>query len=137
MAATATWPSAKPISRTTFLTLPWSDPRYERPPGRCHGRSHRNTTRGGFLMTADSPLAEHGATHVVLNQVPPFEDVNLFATNAALRDAVKFNAPGLATDALSALGAQAGSRAMQQHARLANLHPPTLHSHDRFGNRID
>ena len=26
---------------------------------------------------------------------------------------------------------------MQQHARLANLHPPTLHSHDRFGNRID
>ncbi|MEP6505755.1 MAG: acyl-CoA dehydrogenase family protein, partial [Betaproteobacteria bacterium] len=88
-------------------------------------------------MNTDSPLAEHGATHVVLNQVPPFEDVNLFETNAALRDAVSFNAPGLATDALSALGVQAGSAAMQRHARLANLHAPTLHSHDRFGHRID
>ena len=85
-------------------------------------------------MTA-SPL--QGATHVVLNQVPPFLDVNLFETNAALRDAVSFNQPGLATDALSALGRLAGSGEMQRHARLANLHAPTLHSHDRFGHRID
>ena len=85
-------------------------------------------------MTAPAP---HGATHAVLNQVPPFEDVNLFETNAALRDAVKFNAPSLAAGALSELGALAGSAEMQRHARLANLHAPTLHSHDRFGNRID
>jgi putative acyl-CoA dehydrogenase len=76
-------------------------------------------------------------THVVLNQVPPFEDVNLFETNAALRDALEVNQPGLATGSLAALGALAGSAAMQRHARLANLHGPTLHSHDRFGNRID
>jgi putative acyl-CoA dehydrogenase len=81
--------------------------------------------------------ALHGATHEVLNQVPPFEDVALFDTDAALRDAVAFNDPGLATDGLSALGRLAGSATMQQHARLANLHSPTLHSHDRFGNRID
>ena len=85
-------------------------------------------------MTSD-PL--HAATHAVLNQVPPFENVNLFETNAALRDAVKFNAPALATDSLSALGTLAGSAEMQRHARLANLHVPTLHSHDRFGHRID
>lgn len=85
-------------------------------------------------MTVESA---HGATHAVLNQVPPFEDVNLFETNAALRDAVKFNQPGLATDALSSLGRMAGSAGMQRHARLANIHGPTLHSHDRFGNRID
>ncbi len=85
-------------------------------------------------MTADSL---HGATHVVLNQVPPFENFNLFETNAALRDAVKLNAPSLAAGALSELGALAGSAHMQRHARLANLHSPTLHSHDRFGNRID
>ena len=78
-----------------------------------------------------------GATHAVLNQVPPFEDVNLFETNAALRDAVTFNDPALAPDSLSMLGALAGSATMQQHARLANLHKPTLHSHDRFGHRID
>ena len=85
-------------------------------------------------MTATS---SHGATHVVLNQVPPFEDVNLFETNAALRDAVRFNDPGLRPDSLAALGALAGSAAMQQHARLANVHAPTLHTHDRFGHRID
>ncbi len=85
-------------------------------------------------MTA---VSLQGATHVVLNQVPPFEDVNLFETNAALRDAVKFNDPALATGALSELGALAGSADMQRHARLANVNPPALHSHDRFGHRID
>ena len=85
-------------------------------------------------MTVESA---HGATHVVLNQVPPFEDVNLFETNAALRDAVEFNQPALATDSLSALGRLAGSGEMQRHARLANIHTPALHSHDRFGHRID
>lgn len=79
----------------------------------------------------------HGATHVVLNQVPPFEDVNLFETNAALRDAVRFNDPALVPDSLEMLGALAGSASMQQHARLANVHAPTLHSHDRCGHRID
>ncbi|MFL6677380.1 MAG: DNA alkylation response protein, partial [Burkholderiaceae bacterium] len=85
-------------------------------------------------MTTENPL---GATHVVLNQVPPYEDVNLFETNAALRDAVKFNGPSLATGGLSELGGLAGSADMQRHARLANLHAPVLHAHDRFGHRID
>ena len=79
----------------------------------------------------------HAATHVVLNQVPPLEDVNLFETNAALRDALKFNAPTLATDSLATLGALAGSAHMQRHARLANVNGPTLHTHDRVGHRID
>ena len=30
-----------------------------------------------------------------------------------------------------------GSAEMQTHARLANIHTPQLHSHDRFGRRID
>jgi putative acyl-CoA dehydrogenase len=77
------------------------------------------------------------ATHAVVNQVPPFEDVNLFETDAALRDALRLNQPALATQSLSALGALAGSASMQQHARLANLHAPTLHTHDRVGRRID
>ncbi|HEY8973222.1 MAG TPA: acyl-CoA dehydrogenase family protein [Burkholderiaceae bacterium] len=79
----------------------------------------------------------HGATHAVLNQVPPYEDVNLYEANAALRDAVRFNQPSLAADGLSALGKVAGSAGMQRHARLANLHTPVLHAHDRFGHRID
>ena len=64
-------------------------------------------------------------------------DYNLFETNRPLRDALKFNAPRLDTAPLQALGALAGSAAMQAHARLANTHTPQLHTHDRFGHRID
>ena len=72
-------------------------------------------------------------THEVFNQPEPLVDINLFETNRPLRDALKFNAPELDTAPLRELGALAGSAAMQAHARLANIHPPQLHSHDRFG----
>jgi putative acyl-CoA dehydrogenase len=80
------------------------------------------------------------ATHEVANQSTPWADVNLFDTHRALQDALRFH--GALADpadaaALSALGAEAGSAAMQQHARLANTHHPVLHTHDRFGRRID
>lgn len=77
------------------------------------------------------------ATHEVFNQPQPLVGYNLFETNRALRDAVNFNAPALDTASLSALGALLGSAEMQAHARLANVHTPQLHSHDRFGRRID
>ena len=76
-------------------------------------------------------------THEVFNQPEPLVDYNLFDTNHGLRDALKFNAPQLATAELSALGANLGSAEMQTHARLANTHTPQLHSHDRFGRRVD
>jgi putative acyl-CoA dehydrogenase len=77
------------------------------------------------------------ATHEVVNQPQPLVDYNMFEGNRGLRDALKLNAPGLDTAGLSALGANLGSAAMQLHARLANVHGPQLHSHDRFGRRID
>ncbi|HVE54382.1 MAG TPA: DNA alkylation response protein, partial [Ramlibacter sp.] len=77
------------------------------------------------------------ATHEVLNQPQPLVDTNLFDTNQALRDALRFNAPQLDTAPLSRLGGLAGSAAMQVHARLANTHTPELRTHDRFGRRID
>lgn len=76
-------------------------------------------------------------THEVFNQPAPLADYNLFETNRPLRDALKFNAPALDTTALRQLGATLGSSAMQTHARLANVHGPVLHSHDRFGRRVD
>jgi putative acyl-CoA dehydrogenase len=76
-------------------------------------------------------------THDVTNQSSPLVNVNLFEGDAALRDALRFNAPALDTARLQALGAEVGSQTMQQHARLANAHPPELHTHDRFGRRID
>jgi putative acyl-CoA dehydrogenase len=76
-------------------------------------------------------------THAVENQSTPWADVNLFDADRPLRDALAHHAPGLDTTRLRTLGALAGSADMQQHARLANTHPPQLHTHDVQGRRID
>jgi putative acyl-CoA dehydrogenase len=76
-------------------------------------------------------------THEVFNQPAPLVDYNLFETNRPLRDALKFNAPKLQVAQLQELGVTIGSAEMQTHARLANIHTPELHTHDRFGRRID
>lgn len=76
-------------------------------------------------------------THEVFNQPAPLAGYNLFETNHALRDALRFNAPQLDTASLRTLGAALGTPDMQAHARLANVHTPELHTHDRFGRRID
>jgi putative acyl-CoA dehydrogenase len=77
------------------------------------------------------------ATHEVFNQPEPLVNYNLFAGNQALQAALAFNASGLDTASLQALGAQLGTAEMQTHARLANVHTPELRSHSRFGHRID
>jgi putative acyl-CoA dehydrogenase len=61
------------------------------------------------------------ATHEVLNQSTPLVDVNLWRVNHPLRDALVALAPELATAQLDALGAEAGSAAMQAHA--VEFHP--------------
>jgi putative acyl-CoA dehydrogenase len=76
-------------------------------------------------------------THEVVNQPEPLVGYNLFEGNRGLRDALKLNAPNLASAGLAQLGALLGSAEMQEHARLANVHFPQLRSHDRFGRRID
>ena len=76
-------------------------------------------------------------THEVFNQPEPLQGYNLFTSNRALADAIRFNAPALDTAELSRLGEALGSPQMQAHARLANTHPPELHTHDRAGRRID
>ncbi|RCW72736.1 isovaleryl-CoA dehydrogenase [Pseudorhodoferax soli] len=76
-------------------------------------------------------------THEVFNQSSALVDVDLFATNRGLRDALAFHAPGLQLAPLQALGQALGTATMQGHARLANVHGPQLHTHDRFGRRVD
>lgn len=76
-------------------------------------------------------------THEVTNQSTPLVDVNRFRANRPLRDALAALAPELDTTALDRAGAEFGSAAMIEHARLANAHGPVLHTHDRYGHRID
>jgi putative acyl-CoA dehydrogenase len=81
-------------------------------------------------------MAPRFATHDVTNQSPPFEGRNLFADDAALRDAVGRYAPD-AAEALTNLGSTFGSREAFERGHLANEHPPRLRTHDRQGRRLD
>jgi putative acyl-CoA dehydrogenase len=76
-------------------------------------------------------------THEVLNQSTPWRDVDLFAANRPLREALAHHAPALDTTRLRTLGVLAGSAEMQTHARLANTQLPQLQTHDLQGRRID
>ncbi|MEO9325788.1 acyl-CoA dehydrogenase family protein [Nocardioides sp. C4-1] len=76
------------------------------------------------------------ATHEVTNQVPPLVGHDT-ADDAALLAAVEREGAGWALDELHALGRLAGSEEAQEWGRLAERVPPVLHTHDRFGHRID
>lgn len=76
-------------------------------------------------------------THEVRNQPPPFEDVNLFTSDAVLQDAVTREGGGHATRSLVAFGLVCGSSDSVERARLANDNPPRLETHDYQGRRRD
>jgi putative acyl-CoA dehydrogenase len=77
------------------------------------------------------------ATHQVLNQSPPFEDVNLFALDRPLAEAVAANGGASAQQELSEFGEHWGSAAMAARGRLANENTPKLRTFDARGNRLD
>lgn len=76
-------------------------------------------------------------THEVFNQAAPFENMNLFACDIALQEALGREGAGAAAGQLSALGEQLGRDETLDLARQANRHPPRLISFDRCGRRID
>lgn len=76
-------------------------------------------------------------THEVLNQPPPLTDYNVFLGDRALREALDREGAHGAAGVLEELGLLAGSEAAIEWGRLANEYPPTLRTHDRYGNRID
>jgi putative acyl-CoA dehydrogenase len=77
------------------------------------------------------------ATHEVFNQSPPFEDVDLFALDKPLADAVAANGGAAATAELSEFGRHWGSAAMAARGRIANENTPKLRTFDARGNRRD
>ena len=76
-------------------------------------------------------------THEVANQPPPLEDLDLFATDRALAEAVAREGAGWAVPALSAFGRRLGAAETLELGRLANAHPPQLRAFDRYGRRRD
>jgi putative acyl-CoA dehydrogenase len=77
------------------------------------------------------------ASHEVLNQSPPFEEVDLFTLDRPLVDAVAANGGAKASQELSGFGRHWGSAAMAARGRLANENPPKLRAFDSRGNRRD
>src|SRR6201746_35646 len=76
-------------------------------------------------------------THEVLNQSPPFWDVDLFALDRPLSEAVAANGGAGARHELSEFGKQWGSAAMAARGRVANENTPKLRIFDARGNRRD
>lgn len=83
------------------------------------------------------PKPSPSRTHEVTNQASPLVDYNLYETDAALVEAVEREGGGWAAAELRAFGAKLGSQEVIAWGFLANANPPVLHTHDRFGNRVD
>jgi putative acyl-CoA dehydrogenase len=71
-------------------------------------------------------MAARIGTDEVSNQSPPYQDVDLFGSDAPLREAVAANGAGNDTAALAEFGRHWGSAAMFERAKLANENPPRL-----------
>lgn len=76
-------------------------------------------------------------THEVTNQPPPFEEVNLYQTDAALTEAVRREGGAPHEAKISKLGARAGSAEAIEWAFAANKNLPELKAFDAYGRRID
>ncbi|GLZ39834.1 acyl-CoA dehydrogenase family protein [Actinokineospora sp. NBRC 105648] len=89
-------------------------------------------------MTATAPAVptlDH--THDVANQAPPLHRFDPLGCDPALVSAVRAFGSEQVVDSLGTLAAEAGSETAREHGRLANENPPVLHTHDRYGNRVD
>jgi putative acyl-CoA dehydrogenase len=71
------------------------------------------------------------------NQSPPYENVDLFASDAPLKDAAGANGAAAESASLSAFGRAWGSADMFALGRQANENPPKLHAFDGKGFRSD
>jgi putative acyl-CoA dehydrogenase len=76
-------------------------------------------------------------THQVFNQPPPLEGYDVYGADAALGEAVRREDAGWAEAALHQIGVTAGSPEAIAWGFDANAHPPVLHTHDRYGHRLD
>jgi len=77
------------------------------------------------------------STHEVFNQSTPLEDVDLYAVDQPLSEAVAANGGASAQDELSKFGGHWGSAAMAERGRVANENTPKLRTFDARGNRRD
>ncbi|MFL6660471.1 MAG: isovaleryl-CoA dehydrogenase [Massilia sp.] len=79
----------------------------------------------------------HFDTHQVFNQASPFENINLYACDIALQEALQREGGAAADGQLRVLGKRLGRAEVLDLGRQANANSPVLHNFDRSGRRID
>jgi putative acyl-CoA dehydrogenase len=89
------------------------------------------------METVKQNAAAPHTTHRVFNQPPPLVDYNVFAQDAALVESVQREGAGWALASLNEIGTLTGRSDMIQAGFDANTFEPVLHTHNRFGQRID
>jgi putative acyl-CoA dehydrogenase len=77
------------------------------------------------------------ATHEVLNQPPPLAGHNAFDSDPALVEALERHGGAWGVDRVRDFGAAVASPEALEHSRRAQRNIPVLHTHDRYGRRID
>jgi putative acyl-CoA dehydrogenase len=77
------------------------------------------------------------STHEVFNQPPPLEDYNPFDADRPLVEALRREGAEWAEDRAREMAAICGSRQTIRWGFEANERKPVLHTHDRYGHRID
>ncbi|MBV1910888.1 MAG: acyl-CoA dehydrogenase family protein [Kangiellaceae bacterium] len=85
-------------------------------------------------MTSTNDRAE---THTVENQPKALADYNSFEQDCALKEAIRREGAEWATENLTNFGQLTGSSEMIELGFQANQNKPVLHTHDRFGERVD
>ncbi len=89
------------------------------------------------MVTLNQERFTGRATHQVLNQPPPLIDYNLFTQDVTLIEGIKREGADWAEAQLVDIGEFSGREEVIQWGFDANTHPPVLHTHDRYGHRID
>jgi len=88
-------------------------------------------------MTTIGRGLQPGGTHLVENQPEWRVEVDEYALNLPLTQAVDAFGAGWAHDELHEVGSLVGSEDFQRDAFLANAHAPVAHTFDRWGFRLD
>jgi len=86
------------------------------------------------MTTLDAPPS--ASTHDVTNQPPPLVGHDV-ADDPVLLAGVEREGAGWHVSDLHRLGRLAGSEEAQRWGDQANRHEPELHTHDRYGHRVD
>jgi hypothetical protein len=77
------------------------------------------------------------STHKVRDQPPPLSGYNVYDADPVLAQALHREGGGWGEEWVRALGALAGGEDAIALGEQADLNPPRLRTHDRYGRRVD